>query len=65
MENGIQEVVPFAKVESEIKKRLDKNRANGVVPVTGRVTLERLDKYKDEAPAEEEPSMPQDIDGDA
>lgn len=65
MENGIQEVVPFAKVESEIKKRLDKNRANGVVPVTGQVTLERLDKYKDEAPAEEEPVAPRDIDADA
>lgn len=65
MENGIQEVVPFAKVESEIKKRLDKNRANGVVPVTGQVTLERLDKYKDEAPAEEEAKVPQDIDSDA
>lgn len=65
MENGIQEVVPFAKVESEIKKRLDKNRANGVVPVTGQVTLERLDKYKDEAPTEEEATAPQNIDGDA
>lgn len=65
MENGIQEVVPFSKVESEIKKRLDKNRANGVVPVTGQVTLERLDKYKDEAPAEEEPVAPRDIDADA
>ncbi len=65
MENGIQEVVPFAKVESELKKRLEKNRANGVVPVTGQVTLERLDKYKDDAPAEEEPVAPQDIDADA
>lgn len=65
MENGIQEVVPFAKVESEVKKRIEKNRANGVVPVTGQVTMERLDKYKDEAPAEEEPVAPQDIDADA
>ncbi len=65
MENGIQEVVPFAKVDGEIKKRLDKNRANGIVPVTGQVVLERLDKYKDEAPAEEEAPVPRDIDGDA
>lgn len=65
MENGIQEVVPFSKVESEIKKRLDKNRANGIVPVTGQVVPERLDKYKDEAPAEEEPSAPADIDAEA
>ncbi|MEK7637387.1 MAG: histidine--tRNA ligase [Patescibacteria group bacterium] len=64
MENGIQEVVPFAKVESEIKKRLDKNRANGVTPVTGQVVPERLDKYRDEAPAEEEATVPRNIDAD-
>lgn len=65
MENGIQEVVPFDKVESELKKRLDKNRANGVVPVTGRVTPERLEKYHDDTPSEDEPPVPQDIDEDA
>lgn len=65
MENGIQEVVPFNKVEVEIKKRLDKNRANGIVPVTGQVVPERLEKYKDEAPAEEEPTASADIDADA
>ncbi len=62
MENGIQEEVPFNKVESELKKRLEKNRANGVTPVTGQVTLERLDKYKDDVPAEEEVPVPHDID---
>lgn len=65
MENGIQEVVPFNKVESEVRKRLEKNRANGITPVTGQVIPERLDKYKDEAPAEEEVPVPHDIDVDA
>lgn len=64
MENGIQEVVAFSKVLGEIKKRLEKNRANGITPVTGRVTLERLDKYKDETPPEEESPVPQGIDND-
>lgn len=65
MENGIQEVVPFAKVESEVKKRLDKNRANGITPVTGLVVPERLDRYKDEHRREDEAPAPHDIDFDA
>lgn len=64
MENGIQEVVPFSKVESEIQKRLEKNRMNGVRPVTGQVVPERLDKYKEEQPTEEEVPAPHDIDFD-
>lgn len=65
MENGIQEVVAFSKVMGEIKKRLDKNRANGITPVTGQVVPERLDRYRDETPAEEEPAVPREIDGDS
>lgn len=65
MENGIQEVVPFSKVETEIRKRLEKNRANGIIPVTGQVVLERLEKYHDDAPVEEEAPVPHDIDEDA
>ncbi len=47
MENGIQEVVAFDKIINEVKKRLEKNRANGTKPVTGLVQPERLDKYQD------------------
>jgi len=47
MENGIQEVVPFTRAVPEIKKRLDKNRANGVVPVTGAVTPEKIYPHHD------------------
>ena len=65
MENGIQEIIAFDKVVGEIKKRLAKNRANGVKPVTGLVVPERLDKYRDETPAEDEPIAPKDIDADA
>ncbi len=55
MENGIQEIVDFKKAVSEVKKRLERTRANGVVPVTGLVKPERLERYtKNEPPEEEE-----------
>lgn len=47
MENGIQEIVDFSKVANEVKKRLEKNRANGTKPVTGLVQPERLERYHD------------------
>lgn len=65
MENGIQEVVDYKKAVSEVKKRLEKSRANGTAPVVGQVALERLEKY--EVP-EEEPDVappPVDLDHDA
>lgn len=45
MENGIQEVIDFAKVVTEVTKRLEKSKSNGTTPVVGQVALERLEKY--------------------
>lgn len=52
MENGIQEVVPFNRAVPEVKKRIEKNRANGIVPVPGAVPPERLRSH----PVAEEPT---------
>ena len=46
MENGIQEIIDYKKAVSEVSKRLEKIRANGVVPVTGQVKFEREGKYE-------------------
>lgn len=50
MENGIQEIVDYNKAVSEVKKRLEKNRQNGTMPVTGMVQPERLDRYQAAVP---------------
>lgn len=46
MENGMQEVVPYAKALQEMQKRLEKTRANGTTPVTGLVQPEREPRVK-------------------
>lgn len=46
MENGMQEVVPYEKAVQEMKKRLEKTRANGTTPVTGLVQPERESRTK-------------------
>ncbi|MBI3573304.1 MAG: histidine--tRNA ligase [Candidatus Kerfeldbacteria bacterium] len=53
MENGIQEIVDFKKTASEIKKRLEKTKANGVTPVAGAVKPERFEPLP---PVDEEPT---------
>lgn len=52
MENGIQEVVPYDRAVPEIKKRIEKNRANGVIPVVGAVAPERPPRPSDETVTE-------------
>lgn len=45
MENGIQEVVPYSKAVTEMQKRLEKSRLNGVKPQPGMVTPERREMH--------------------
>ncbi len=63
MENGIQEVIDFAKVVGEIKKRLEKSKSNGTAPVVGQVAPERLEKYSQPDDDQEETRMPPIDDG--
>lgn len=52
MENGIQEVIAYDKIVAEMKKRVERDVANGTVPTTGQVKPERLEKYS--APEDDE-----------
>ncbi len=57
MENGIQEVVPYDRIVPEIVKRIEKNRAAGIVPVTGAVTPEKLESMPS-LEEQEQPELP-------